>query len=162
MPELGQFLKEKRESSGLSLKRLSSITGISDSELLKIENGTRKKPGWEHLCKIAKALNFHPFEVLLNAGYISKNDIHPPLLISGLEAGHGEPAARVLGLSRGLRHARRLGSARGGPASCVIAATVAAGQGDRSDRRPTAPTAQYGDARGTLRPGHVAAGARGA
>ena len=71
MPELGQFLKEKREFSGLSLKKLSSVTGISDSELLKIENGTRKKPGWEHLCKIAKALNFHPFEILLNAGYIS-------------------------------------------------------------------------------------------
>ena len=73
MPELGQFLKEKREFSGLSLKKLSSV------------NGTRKKPGWEHLCKIAKALNFHPFEILLNAGYISENDIHPPLLISGLE-----------------------------------------------------------------------------
>lgn len=58
MPELGQFLKEKREFSGLSLKKLSSVTGISDSELLKIENGTRKKPGWEHLCKIAKALIF--------------------------------------------------------------------------------------------------------
>lgn len=85
MLELGQFLKEKRESSGLSLKRLSSVTGISDSELLKIENGTRKKPGWEHLCKIAKALNFHPFEVLLHAGYISESDIHPPLLINGLE-----------------------------------------------------------------------------
>ena len=85
MPELGQFLKEKREFSGLSLKKLSSVTGISDSELLKIENGTRKKPGWEHLCKIAKALNFHPFEILLNSGYISENDIHPPLLISGLE-----------------------------------------------------------------------------
>ena len=39
MPELGQFLKEKREFSGLSLKKLSSVTGISDSELLKIENG---------------------------------------------------------------------------------------------------------------------------
>lgn len=37
MPELGQFLKEKREFSGLSLKKLSSVTGISDSELLKIE-----------------------------------------------------------------------------------------------------------------------------
>ena len=85
MPELGQFLKEKREFSGLSLKKLSSVTGISDSELLKIENGTRKKTCWEHLCKIAKALNFHPFEILLNAGYISENDIHPPLLISGLE-----------------------------------------------------------------------------
>ena len=85
MLELGHFLKEKRKSSGLSLKRLSFITGISDSELLKIENGTRKKPSWEHLCKIAKALKFHPFEVLLNAGYISESDIHPPLLISGLE-----------------------------------------------------------------------------
>lgn len=85
MPNLGQFIKSKRESSGLSLKKLSSATGISDTEILKIENGTRKKPNWEHLCKIAKALNFHPFEVLLSAGYISENDIHPPLLISGLE-----------------------------------------------------------------------------
>lgn len=85
MPNLGQFIKSKRESSGLSLKKLSSATGISDTEILKIENGTRKKPSWEHLCKIAKALNFHPFEVLLSAGYISENDIHPPLLISGLE-----------------------------------------------------------------------------
>ena len=85
MPNLGQFIKSKRESSGLSLKKLSSATGISDTEILKIENGTRKKPSWEHLCEIAKALNFHPFEVLLSAGYISENDIHPPLLISGLE-----------------------------------------------------------------------------
>lgn len=85
MPNLGQFIKSKRESSGLSLKKLSSATGISDTEILKIENGTRKKPSWEHLCKIAKALNFHPFEVLLSAGYISENDIHPPLLINGLE-----------------------------------------------------------------------------
>lgn len=85
MPNLGQFIKSKRESSGLSLKKLSSATGISDTEILKIENGTRQKPSWEHLCKIAKALHFHPFEVLLNAGYISESDIHPPSLISGLE-----------------------------------------------------------------------------
>lgn len=44
MPNLGQFIKSKRESSGLSLKKLSSATGISDTEILKIENGTRKKP----------------------------------------------------------------------------------------------------------------------
>ena len=73
MSNLGQFIKSKRESSGLSLKKLSSATG------------TRKKPSWEHLCQIANALNFHPFEILLNAGYISENDIHPPLLISRLE-----------------------------------------------------------------------------
>ncbi|WP_243442141.1 helix-turn-helix domain-containing protein [Roseburia intestinalis] len=43
MPELGQFLKEKREFSGLSLKKLSSVTGISDSELLKNRKWYSKK-----------------------------------------------------------------------------------------------------------------------
>ena len=85
MSDLGRFIKFKREDSGLSLKKLSSATGISDTEILKIENGTRKRPSWEHLCKIATALNFHPFEVLLNAGYISESDIKPLLLINGLE-----------------------------------------------------------------------------
>lgn len=84
MFELGKFLKEKREASGLSLKKLSHITGISDSEISKIENGTRKTPNWEYLCKLAKALKFHPFEILLKAQYISEDDINPPLLINGL------------------------------------------------------------------------------
>ena len=85
MSDLGQFLKDKRNSSGLSLKKLSLATGISDSELSKIEHGVRKNPNWEHLCKIAKALNFHPFEILLIAGYITPKDIHPSLPINGLE-----------------------------------------------------------------------------
>ena len=44
MPNLGQFIKSKRESSGLSLKKLSSATGISDTEILKIENQCTPEP----------------------------------------------------------------------------------------------------------------------
>lgn len=85
MLELSEFIKTKRESAGLSFKKLSTASGVSDTEIMKIENGTRKNPSWNNLCRIAKALNFHPFEVLLNAGYISKEDIHPISLLKGLD-----------------------------------------------------------------------------
>lgn len=84
MPVLGQMIRNKREAAGLSQEKLGNACGLSDSEIWKIENGERKKPNWENLCKIAKALDFHPFELLLVAGYISEDDIHPSTL-NGLE-----------------------------------------------------------------------------
>ena len=36
---LGEMIKEKREAKGLSLKSLGKACGISDSEMMKIENG---------------------------------------------------------------------------------------------------------------------------
>ena len=85
MLELGEFIKERRESAGLSFKKLSTASGVSDTEIMKIENGTRKNPSWNNLCRIAKALKFHPFEILLNAGYISIEDIHPISQLKGLD-----------------------------------------------------------------------------
>lgn len=85
MPDLGQWIKHKREAAGLSLKKLGTACGVSDSEIMKIENGTRKNPNWSTLCEIARILKFHPFEILLVAGYITENDIHPSLKIHGLE-----------------------------------------------------------------------------
>ena len=84
MPEIGQMIKSRREAMGLSLKKLAIACGSSDSEIMKIENGTRKNPNWATLCK-SRALNFHPFEILLAAGYISENDMHPNCQIHGLE-----------------------------------------------------------------------------
>lgn len=52
---------------------------------MRIENGTREKPNWENLCRIAQALDFSPLEFLLSAGYISKDDIHPITQLKGLE-----------------------------------------------------------------------------
>lgn len=85
MPNVGTLIKNTRETAGLSQKKLGNACGLSDSEIMKIENGVRKKPNWENLCKIAQVLDFHPFKLLLAAGYISKNDIHPSTQLRGLE-----------------------------------------------------------------------------
>lgn len=85
MSNLGQLIKTKREAIGLSQKKLGSACELSDSEIMKIENGVRKKPNWENLCRIAQALDFHPFELLRAAGYISEQDIHPNIQLRGLE-----------------------------------------------------------------------------
>jgi transcriptional regulator with XRE-family HTH domain len=85
MPNVGQLIRNKREAAGLSQKKLGIACGLSDSEIMKIENGVRKKPNWNNLCRIAQALNFHPFELMLAAGYISEEDIHPGSPLNGLE-----------------------------------------------------------------------------
>lgn len=85
MSAVGELIKSRREEKGLSQKRLGTICGVSDSEILRIESGDRKSPSWNTLCLIAKALDIHPFEFLLAAGYISEDDIHPGNLITGLD-----------------------------------------------------------------------------
>ena len=85
MPNLGEMIKDKREAAGLSQKKLGIACGLSDSEIMKIENGQRKTPSWKNLCKIAQALKFHPFEILLGAGYITENDINPGIRLRGLD-----------------------------------------------------------------------------
>lgn len=77
MLELGPFIKRKRKAAGFSQKALGEVAGISDSAIQRIETGSRKVPNWDTLCKIAKALNFHPFEILQNAGYITVADLEP-------------------------------------------------------------------------------------
>ena len=43
---VGEYIKNRRESKGMSLKKLGGACGISDSEILKIESGQRKNPNW--------------------------------------------------------------------------------------------------------------------
>lgn len=77
MSDLGNYIKEKRIQAGLSYKDLSIITGISDTSLQRMETGKTEMPRWENLCSIAKALGFHPFEIMQTAGYITEKDINP-------------------------------------------------------------------------------------
>jgi len=85
MSNLGRLIKEHRGAAGLSQKKLGDACGMSDTTISKIEDGSRSTPQWDTLCKISKALDFHPFEILLAAGYIAKNDIYPNTQIHGLE-----------------------------------------------------------------------------
>lgn len=85
MSDLGTLIKLKRQASKLSQKKLGDACGLSDTTISKIEAGCRETPQWNTLCKIAQALSFHPFEILLAAGYITKGDIHPYLRVHDLE-----------------------------------------------------------------------------
>ena len=53
--ELGEFIREQRNSARLSLRRLSELAGISNPYLSQIERGLRR-PSAEILQQIAKAL----------------------------------------------------------------------------------------------------------
>jgi transcriptional regulator with XRE-family HTH domain len=81
----GELIKREREAKGLSLKTLGKACGISDSEMLKIENGERKTPNWRTLCKLADQLELHPVELLYAAGYINEKYVEPYNKIHKLE-----------------------------------------------------------------------------
>lgn len=83
---IGKFLKAKREAAGYSQERLAKACSLKhDSLINRIENGTRKV-SWEELCEIAKVLdNFHVFDVLVEAGYITEQDINPVLKLRRLD-----------------------------------------------------------------------------
>lgn len=95
MSNLGQLIKNKRDAVGLSQKELGTNCGISDAAIQRIETGKTKKPGWELLCRIANAVNIHPFEILKEAGYITDADISPCHKLNGLEALDGSELESV-------------------------------------------------------------------
>lgn len=77
---IGDFIKNKRTEAGCTQAGLAKACGLKyDSAICKIENGTQKV-SWEELGKISKALgNFHVFEALKVAGFITDDDINPQL-----------------------------------------------------------------------------------
>lgn len=60
---IGQWLKEEREKAGLSLRQLSSITGLSNPYISELERDL-KNPSIDTLVKLGKALNA-PIENIL-------------------------------------------------------------------------------------------------
>lgn len=85
MSNAGKIIKDKRKSLGLSQKKLAISCQVSDSEIYRIESGSRQSPNWEILCRISKALDIHPLDLLLEEGYISQEDINPSIRLRGLE-----------------------------------------------------------------------------
>jgi transcriptional regulator with XRE-family HTH domain len=61
--EIGEFLREKREESGLSLSGLKEKTGIDRGHMARIEQGV-KRPSRALLAKLAPVLVFDVEDVL--------------------------------------------------------------------------------------------------
>ncbi|HXZ62151.1 MAG TPA: helix-turn-helix transcriptional regulator [Acidimicrobiales bacterium] len=67
--DLGTFIREQRELSRLSLRRLSDLAGISNPYLSQIERGLRK-PSAEILQQIARALRISAESLYERAGLL--------------------------------------------------------------------------------------------
>lgn len=63
--ELGRSIKRKREESGLSLRDVADVTGVSASTLSRIENGTGK-PDADNIASLTTWLNM-PIERVMNS-----------------------------------------------------------------------------------------------
>src|SRR5437016_288821 len=72
--DLGQFIREQRNTARLSLRRLSDMAGISNPYLSQIERGLRK-PSAEILQQIARALRISAETLYVRAGILEERDV---------------------------------------------------------------------------------------
>ncbi len=70
---LGDYLREQRQSSRLSLRQLAEQAGVSNPYLSQIERGLRR-PSAEVLQQLAKALRISAEQLYLRAGIVSPDD----------------------------------------------------------------------------------------
>ena len=73
MHDLGEFIREQRRVSRLSLRKLSDMAGISNPYLSQIERGLRK-PSAEILQQIAKALRISAETLYIRAGILEERE----------------------------------------------------------------------------------------
>lgn len=66
----GAYIKLLRTQKEMSQKEFAEKTGLSASEVSKLENGERKKPSAKHLKCIAPVLGVSLQDLLYRAGYI--------------------------------------------------------------------------------------------
>jgi len=69
--DLGQYLREQRQTAQLSLRQLSEVAGISNPYISQIERGL-KKPSAEILQALAKALRISAESLYVRAGILDE------------------------------------------------------------------------------------------
>jgi transcriptional regulator with XRE-family HTH domain len=67
--DLGEFIRDQRNTARLSLRRLSDMAGVSNPYLSQIERGLRK-PSAEILQQIARALRISAETLYVRAGIL--------------------------------------------------------------------------------------------
>lgn len=67
--ELGAYLKSKREAAAMSTYNVSAVSGVVQSQVVRIENGQIMTPAPDKLQRIAKAITAPIIDVFTLAGY---------------------------------------------------------------------------------------------
>jgi transcriptional regulator with XRE-family HTH domain len=150
--ELGRFIRDQRHTARLSLRRLSTLAGVSNPYLSQIERGLRR-PSAEILQAIAKALRISAEQLYVKAGILEErsedsdlvgqilrdraiNERQKSILVELYQGFRGQNASAARVASRGPKAPRRSKAApkpraaagrsavRGRPASRTRKSTV--------------------------------------
>ncbi len=70
---LGDYIREQRGASDISLRQLAKLAGVSNPYLSQIERGLRK-PSAEILQQIAKALRISAEALYVQAGFLERRE----------------------------------------------------------------------------------------
>ncbi|MGI9667847.1 MAG: helix-turn-helix domain-containing protein [Acidimicrobiia bacterium] len=81
--DVGTFIKEQRERSALSIRKLADMTGVSNPYLSQIERGIRT-PSAEILRSIGDALSIRTETLYEKAGLLDRDD--PPGIADAIDA----------------------------------------------------------------------------
>jgi len=131
--DLGEYLKEQRQSAQLSLRQLSEVAGISNPYISQIERGL-KKPSAEILQSLAKGLRISAESLYVRAGILQErsndggaravdvidavladpklNDRQRAVLLDVYESFLGEPAASRASAPKSAKPRRASGPAQ--------------------------------------------------
>jgi transcriptional regulator with XRE-family HTH domain len=77
--DVGDFIRDQRQSTQLSLRKLADRAGVSNPYLSQIERGLRK-PSAEILQQIAHALEISAETLYVRAGILDERDVEGDLL----------------------------------------------------------------------------------
>jgi transcriptional regulator with XRE-family HTH domain len=85
LAELGEFIREQRETMSLSVRRLAELAGVSNPYLSQIERGLRK-PSADSLRKIARALRISAESLYVRAGILDEDSLSGASVIDAINA----------------------------------------------------------------------------
>ncbi len=74
IPDVGSFIRENRERSALSIRKLAEMTGVSNPYLSQIERGVRR-PSAEILRSIGEALAIRTETLYERAGLLERTEV---------------------------------------------------------------------------------------
>jgi transcriptional regulator with XRE-family HTH domain len=78
MWNIGESIQFARETlmpdEGMSMRELSKRSGISTAQISRIESGAVTKPAANTIVALARALEVHPYPLLILAGHIDANE----------------------------------------------------------------------------------------
>lgn len=87
---LADYLRKTREAKGLSQRQLSMLSGVSNSEISRIEAGSRKGTSPEVLRALANPLGVSYEDLMVEAGYLAPGIRHDDV-VADSESRGGDP-----------------------------------------------------------------------